>query len=135
MGCRSYSLNVAPSTSNSSALVAAGYSRQAGGKASSPAEWDLVCTGGGQRHFDGCRKSAITGGPDNSAVSFMYNAPPGLAESENRKKMAQLEKDKTPAERDVDRFGTLLANAPREGSYTTAPRLRFSVLQHCAQSL
>ena len=65
-------------------------------------------------------KSAITGGPDNSAVSFMYNAPPGLAESENRKKMAQLEKDKTPAERDVDRFGTLLANAPREGSYTTA---------------
>lgn len=53
----------------------------------------------------------IKGGDPTAPMAFMYTQPPGLINKHS--------KDKTPAERDVERHGELLKNAPRQGAYTT----------------
>ena len=63
-------------------------------------------------------KSLIHG--ESGGMAFMYNKPPGYMEARERKGAKDPDKEKTPAERDTDRFGQLLAHAPREGGYTTS---------------
>ena len=54
----------------------------------------------------------------DSAISFMYQKPPGMAEAQSRQERKQRdEAEKTKAERDVERF-PVLKNAPRSGDYT-----------------
>lgn len=53
----------------------------------------------------------INGGDPTAPMGFMYQPPPGLVAKQSREKSA--------AEKDVERHGELLANAPRQGAYTT----------------
>ncbi|KAL1508116.1 hypothetical protein AB1Y20_007708 [Prymnesium parvum] len=53
----------------------------------------------------------LKGGDPTAPMAFMYQQPPGM--------VARQSREKTPAERDVERHGDLLANAPRQGAYTT----------------
>lgn len=53
-----------------------------------------------------------------SAISFMYQKPPGMAEAQSRHERKERDDaQKTKAELDAERF-PILKNAPREGEYT-----------------
>ena len=53
-----------------------------------------------------------------SSMSFMYQLPPGLKEAqEKRQRQQAMEKEKTKAEQDAEKFA-ILQNAPREGAHT-----------------
>uniref|UniRef100_A0A7S0NU80 CBF1-interacting co-repressor CIR N-terminal domain-containing protein n=1 Tax=Calcidiscus leptoporus TaxID=127549 RepID=A0A7S0NU80_9EUKA len=65
-------------------------------------------------------KSYLTGGDAaaNGGLGFMYQRPAGYIDAAEKQQRASTQ-EKTPAERDVERFGTLLADAPRQGAYTS----------------
>ena len=52
-----------------------------------------------------------------SSISFMYNAPPGLREAQQKKRPRDEQAEQTCAEKDASKF-ELLANAPRRGAHT-----------------